>query len=118
MPAARPPAAGLGGTSLLLALLLGSPAAALAVGKLLEGRGGGGGKVAASAGQQGVAADLGVSSTARWVGKRGRSPKFGAGHRVPSARADVSVEAGMCLKDSGASLLRLRAPFQCARLWG
>uniref|UniRef100_A0A5F5PTD3 Seizure related 6 homolog like n=1 Tax=Equus caballus TaxID=9796 RepID=A0A5F5PTD3_HORSE len=30
MPAARPPTAGLGGTSLLLALLLGSPAAALA----------------------------------------------------------------------------------------
>lgn len=118
MPAARPPAAVLGGTSLFLALLLGSPAAALAGGKRPEGRGGGGGKVAASAGRQGVWADPGASSTACWVGERGRPPKFGAGNRVPSARADGSVEAGMCLKDSGASLLRLRAPFRSARLWG
>lgn len=118
MPAARRPAAGLGGTSLLLALLLWSPAAALAGGKRPEGRGGGGGKVAASAGQQGVAAHPGDSSTSGWVGERGRPPKFGAGNRVPSARADGSVEAGMCLKDSDSSLLRLRAPFRSARLWG
>ncbi|XP_021112803.1 seizure 6-like protein isoform X2 [Heterocephalus glaber] len=40
MPAARPPAAGLGGVSLLLALLLGSPAAALAGGAGPEGHAG------------------------------------------------------------------------------
>lgn len=118
MPAARPPAAGLGGISLLLALLLGSPAAALAGGKRREGRAGGGGKVAARAGRLGVLAGPGRARSTRRDGVRGRLPTFGWGNRVPVARADASVEAGMCLKDSGASLRRLRAPFRSSQLRG
>lgn len=118
MPAARPPAAGLGGISLLLALLLGILAAALEGGKRPEGRGGGGGKVATSAGRLGVVVDPGHSRTTYWDGKWGRLPKFGARNHIPLALADGSVEAGMCLKDSGASLLWLRAPFRSFWLWG
>ena len=118
MPAARPPAAGLGGIALLLALLLGSPAAARAEGKRPEGRGGGRGKVAASAGRLGVLADPDDSLHVCRDVERGRLPKFGTRNRVPLARAAGSVEAGMCLKDSGAFLPRPRAPFLPSRLCG
>lgn len=121
MPAARPAAAGPGGIALLLALLLGSPAAAPAGGKRPERRGGGGGKVAASTGRLrggGWGSSWLIRRTrpsSAGLRSRGRLPTFGAGHSVPLGRVAGSVEAGMCLKDSGALLPRPRVP--CLPPW-
>lgn len=75
MPAARPAAAGPGGIALLLALLLGSPAAAPAGGKRPEGRGGEGAKLPRVLGGCGVVglvlADPEDSPLIGWAAEQG-----------------------------------------------
>lgn len=76
MPVARPPAAGLGGISLLLALLLGSPAAALAGGKRPGGGAGEGAKLQRARGSWGWWLTRAIHAPTTGTGSWGRLPQI------------------------------------------
>ncbi|KAI5133279.1 Seizure 6-Like Protein [Manis pentadactyla] len=117
MPAARPPAAGLGGLSLLLALLLGSPAAALAGDAPSEGDAGLSGTYLLPSGSPGSSNLSPESPEERAtmappnLGQSGedlREPELEG--TAPSARQDPAAPATLLPEEAGPSHGRKKPP--------